>query len=58
MNEDIKMFIITHKVIDLKNYRLDNIYNKLMVGKQNKEYIEEKDLLFDSEGDNISYKNR
>ena len=57
MNDDISIFVITHKVVDLKKENLDCIYHKLMVGKQKKDFLEE-DLLFDSEGDNISSKNK
>lgn len=50
----IKVYVVQHKEVDLKKYRLDSCYQAIRVGA----YAQEKsDLRADNTGDHISWKN-
>lgn len=52
---DIKIFVVTHKDVDLSELKLDSIYNKLLVGAKTSN---DENILLDSTGENISHKNK
>lgn len=49
------IYVIMHKLVDLSKYELDSYYRKLMVGQES---TDDKTIMLDSKGDNISYKNK
>ncbi|MBE6157925.1 MAG: DUF4422 domain-containing protein [Firmicutes bacterium] len=53
--EDLNIYVIMHKDVDLSKYKLDKCYKRLMVGKKETKID---NMLFDSVGDNISNKNK
>ena len=57
MNEknDVKIFVVMHKSVNLEKMKLDKIYKRLLVGQNS---TDEKDILIDSTKDNISEKNK
>lgn len=57
MNEknDVEIFVVMHKSVNLEKMKLDKIYKRLLVGQNS---TDEKDILIDSTKDNISEKNK
>ena len=57
MNEknDVEIFVVMHKSVNLEKMKLDKIYKRLLVGQKS---TDEKDILIDSTKDNISEKNK
>lgn len=53
--EKLTMYVVMHKDVDLSKFKLSNCYKRLMVGKPKTDID---NMLFDSEGDNISEKNK
>ena len=51
-NEDIKIYVVMHKKFNLKGLKLPAIYENILVGNN------DKCVVTDSTGDNISYKNK
>ena len=53
--EELNVYVVMHKEVDLSKYKLSSCYKRLMVGKKKSNI---KDMLFDSVGENISDKNK
>ena len=52
---DVEIFVVMHKSVNLEKMKLDKIYKRLLVGQNS---TDEKDILIDSTKDNISEKNK
>ena len=52
---DVEIFVVMHKIVNLEKMKLDKIYKRLLVGQKS---TDEKDILIDSTKDNISEKNK
>lgn len=55
MSDVLNIYVIMHKPFSIEKYKLDKCYKRLLVGQ---EVCEEKDIILDSTGDNISSKNK
>lgn len=56
-NDDLNIYVIMHKQVDIDKYNLDSCYKSLLVGSYKFNEIDNKKILLDSLGDNISNKN-